>query len=269
MKEPLYSVIASRAEARIRSGEWLAGSRLPPERELCAILEVSRATLRQALAELEERGLITRHQGRGTFVTRPRFQAALSGFFSIREALGARGMAVTTRVLSVGSVEASRQMSSDLGCLPGDPLIRLERLRIVESEPLVLETSHLPGTLFPGLERADFANRGLYDILREDYGREVSEATETVEPVILTPHESVLLGVPRHAPAILTRRVTSDSQGAIVELGQAVLRGDRSRYLLRRQVREPLAAGAVPALTSGTDARLDPPAIAGLLADRP
>ena len=82
--EPLYSVIASQAEELITSGRWQEGHRLPPERELCKDFGVSRATLRQALGELEERGLITRHQGRGTFVSRPRVQLPIVGVFSIR-----------------------------------------------------------------------------------------------------------------------------------------------------------------------------------------
>lgn len=77
MREPLHAIIAGRVEARIRAGEWAPGDRLPPERELCRDLEVSRATLRQALAELEQRGLVSRHQGRGTFVARPRVRAGL------------------------------------------------------------------------------------------------------------------------------------------------------------------------------------------------
>lgn len=265
VKEPLYSIIANRAEARIRSGEWPPGTRLPPERELCRQLDVSRVTLRQALSELEERGLISRHQGRGTFVTRPRVHAALYGFFSIGEALRAHGRQMTTRVLSVEIVEAGRQVARDLGGLPGDRLVRLERLQLVDTEPLVLEISHLPLELVPDLDQVDFTSRSLYDVLREDYCRVVSDATETIEPVITTPRESALLGLPRHGPAILTRRVTTDRSGTIVELGQALLRGDRSSFLLQRHVHDvwqpdtPTADGTLQFV----------PTVADLLGERP
>jgi len=234
--EPLYSVVASRAEALIASGEWQEGDRLPPERQLCRDFDVSRSTLRQALGELEERGLISRHQGRGTFVTRPRVQLPIIGVFSIRDAMEAYGMAMSTRVLNAEVIEASRQLASDLACLPGDALVYIERLRIGDGEPMVFDTAHLRAELFPGLERVDFENRSLYEVLETDYGRTVAEARETLEPVILTPRECELLGVPAHTTALLTRRVTTDSSGVVVALGHVLLRGDRSRYLYKRTV---------------------------------
>ena len=236
--EPLYSIVASRAETLIASGEWQEGDRLPPERQLCQDFDVSRSTLRQALGELEERGLITRHQGRGTFVTRPRMQLPIAGVFSIRDAVAARGIRLTTRVVRVEIVDASRQLASDLGCLPGDPVVHLERLRIADGEPMILDSAHLRSDLFPGLEGSDLENRSLYDILTEDFGRAPAEATETLEPVILTPSECQLLEVPRHTTALLTRRVTTDAVGVVIALGHVLLRGDRSRYLFRRTVDE-------------------------------
>lgn len=236
--EPLYSIVASRAEALIASGEWQEGDRLPPERQLCRDFDVSRSTLRQALGELEERGLITRHQGRGTFVTRPRVQLPIAGVFSIRDALLARGISITTRVLGVETIEASRQLASELGCLPGDPIVHIERLRLGDGEPMILDSAHLRAELFPGLEDADFERRSLYAVLSEDYGKAPAEATESLEPVILTPRECQLLEVPSHTPALLTRRVTADAFGSVIALGHVLLRGDRSRYLFKRTVDE-------------------------------
>jgi GntR family transcriptional regulator len=235
-KEPLHSIVASRAEARIRSGEWAPGTRLPPERELCRVLDISRATLRQALAELEQRGLISRHQGRGTFVTRPPVATELAGFFSVAAALRGHGMRLVTRVLSVEIVDASRQLALDLGCVPGDQLVRVDRLRSVESEPLILESTWLPLARFPGLEQADFEGRLLYDILREDYGCELESAVESFEPVVTTRSEAHHLDVPSRSPALLLRRVASDRDGVPVEMSSSLLRGDRSRFLLERRV---------------------------------
>jgi len=246
--EPLYSLIASQAETLITSGQWQEGDRLPPERELCKDFGVSRATLRQALGELEERGLITRHQGRGTFISKPRVQLPIVGVFSIRDAMEARGMKMSTRVLGVESIEASRQLAADLACLPGDEVYFIERLRIGDGEPMVLDTAHLRAELFPGLDGIDFTQRSLYDVLESDYGRTVAEAQETLEPVILTPRECDLLEVPQHTTALLTRRITTDSNGVVVALGHVLLRGDRSRYLYKRTVESPVPRSSRPAL---------------------
>ena len=234
--DPLYSLIASQMEELIASSRWSEGDRLPAERQLCGDFGVSRATLRQALGELEERGLITRHQGRGTFVTRPRLQLPIVGVFSIRDAMEAYGMKMSTRVVRVEVIEASRQLASDLVCLPGEKVVFIERLRLSDGEPMVLDTAHLRAELFPGLESVDLENRSLYDVLERDYGRTVAEAQETLEPVILTPRECELLEVPTHTTALLTRRITTDDHGVVVALGHVLLRGDRSRYLYKRTV---------------------------------
>ena len=235
MPSPLPIATAASIEARIRDGAWAPGTRLPPERELGRSLEVSRSTLRLALAELEERGIITRHQGRGTFVARPRLHADVGGYFSLRDSLLARGIRLETRVLEVALIEAPRGVAQDLGLLPGHSVVRIDRLRSAEGEPLVIDTAHLPAVRFPGLETKDLAGRSLYDILREDFACHVATADETLEPVILTPHESGLLSVPSNAPALLIRRVTRDRDGAIVELATGLLRGDRARLLLQRR----------------------------------
>ena len=235
MPTSLPITVATSIEARIRADEWAPGSRLPPERELGRVFDVSRSTLRLALAELEERGLITRHQGRGTFVARPRLQADLGRYFSLRDSLRARGIRLETRVLGVAVVEASRGVAQELGLLPGESVARVDRLRSTEGEPLVIDSAHLPAARFPGLEDQDLATRSLYDILREDYGCHVATADETLEPVILTPDECRLLGVPANAPALLIRRLTRDRDDAIVELATALLRGDRARLLLQRR----------------------------------
>lgn len=256
---PLYSMVVSEAEELIAAGQWRDGDRLPPERELCRRFEVSRATLRQALAELEDRGLVTRHQGRGTFVSKRRAQLPIVGVFSIHDAMEALGLRMATRVLRAERVEADRGLAADLGCMPGDAVVFIERLRIGDGEPMVLDTAHLHADLFPGLEEVDFERRSLYDVLETDYGRAVAEASETLEPVILTPRECRLLEVPAHTTALLTRRISSDAKGTVLALGHVLLRGDRSRYIYKRTV-DSLADRPLDPAADGTMRRLPRPA---------
>jgi GntR family transcriptional regulator len=248
MRQTLHAAAVAQLEAQIASG-LAPGDRIPPERALCRELGVSRATLRGALADLADRGLVTRHQGRGTFVARPRVQQDLARFFSLGEALRARGQALVSRVLSVGLVEARGRLVDDLGVAPGEALVRLRRLRSVDGEPHTLEDTHLPARLFPRLVERDFERRSLYDVLAEDYGCVVATAEEALEPVILAPAEADLLGVPRRAPALLVQRVTSDRTGRRVEHAQALVRGDRARLLVQRRV-----TGLGPAWTTGPGA---------------
>ena len=243
-RESLPAIIAARAEARIRSGEWAPGSRLPPERELCRLLAVSRSTLRLALDELEARGLVTRHQGRGTFVARRPIDADASGYFTLSTALRAHGAELETRVLGVSVSRAGPLLAEELDIGERDEVVRIERLRLLHGEPLILEAATLPLDPFPGLPEADLERRSLYDVLREDHGRDPVAATETLEPVIVTAREASLLGVRRGAAALLVRRATADASGATIELATALLRGDRSRFLLRRRIadgQEPIA----------------------------
>jgi GntR family transcriptional regulator len=161
-------------------------------------------------------------------------------------------------VLDVRIVEASRQLAADLACLPGDDVVYIERLRMGDGEAMVLDTAHLRAELFPGLEQADLERRSLYEVLETDYGRTVAEAQETLEPVILTPRECELLGVPTHTTALLTRRLTTDAAGAVVALGHVLLRGDRSRYIYKRTVETKPSRRPAPSRADGTMRRFSP-----------
>lgn len=240
--EPLYSKVANRLEETIRSGELKPGNRLPPERQLLRDFDVSRATLRSALSELEQRGLISRHQGRGTFVQSTEPIPNYAGFFSLRDAITARGLDLSTKVLGVCEIPAGRQSATDLGLLPGDPVIEIQRLRTIEGEPLILETGVYPSRLFPGLMQTDLEDRSLYETMRSDYGHAVASATTTYEPVLLTPSEADQLDVPANMPAMMIRRISQDKNKVPVELSYAFMRGDRCRFVFQHQATEPTSS---------------------------
>jgi GntR family transcriptional regulator len=235
--------LVSLIERLIADGTFAPGSRLPPERELGRRFDVGRSTLRLALAELEGRGLVDRHQGRGTFVARSRIDADATQHFTLSAALRATGGVVRTETLSTVVARPSASVARDLDVPEGGDVVRIERLRRLDGEPVIVERTEVPASRFAGLEAVVLGERSLYDVLRERYGCVVAAADETLEPVVLTAAEAALLGGRRGAPALLVRRVTSDAEGRPFEFATALVRGDRSRLLLQRRVDGPVTAG--------------------------
>jgi GntR family transcriptional regulator len=229
--EPNYRRIVRVLEGKIEAGEYPPGHRLPPERELCEIFGVSRITARQALSELSRRRLVVRHQGQGTFVSRPGVESSLLGFFSISEALKADGRLVATRVVSTSLATPDTGEATTLGCDVQAPVVRIVRIRLVDGDPYALETSTLLASRFPGLEAFDFGTRSLYDVMARSFGTRLVRARETVAPVILTEPQADLLGVDTRQPALRLMRSTYDDRNVATEAASALIRGDRCQLL--------------------------------------
>jgi GntR family transcriptional regulator len=231
--------IAATLEERILNGVWATGERLPGERDLAAELRVSRSTVREALDALERSGLVLRHQGRGTHVAPRRLEQSLLGHFSIVEALRATGVVVTSRIITHRAAAATPSVARDLALEVGDPVMELERVRMAEGEPFMLEHTWLPLARLPGLEAVDLRVRSLYQVLREEHGVNLVRATESFAPVILTTAEASRLLVSAGDPALLLLRTTYDGADVPMEAAQALVRGDRVRPLVERRVFEP------------------------------
>lgn len=241
--EPNYKRIVRLLEAKIQSGDYPPGHRLPPERELCELFGVSRITARQALAELAQRKLVVRNQGQGTFVAKSRIESSLLGFFSISEALKADGRLVSTRVISAALAAPAADEASALQSAADAQVFRLTRLRFVDGEPYALETSALAAERFPKLGRYDFGARSLYDVLAREYGTELVRARETLAPVMLSAEQAVLLQVGIDQPAMRLTRTTFDRGNVAAEAATALIRGDRCQLLFELWADQRSSAG--------------------------
>lgn len=207
------------------------GTSMPTERELAVTLGTSRTTLRQALAALAADGRIARTQGSGTFVAEPD-RVFVHQMTSYSEDLRAQGRVPSSVILEVARVKPRPDVAAGLGLETGEEVHRVERLRLVDDEPLALEVAHLPGPL-PRL-RAELERRGsLYDTLREAYGVSLARAEDVVETGLATPREAEVLGVDVGAPLLVIRRTAHDADGRAVEYTRSVFRGDRFRFVAR------------------------------------
>jgi len=227
---PLYRRIELDLRDRIRDGGLSPGAKVAPEPELMAEYGVSRATVRQALAGLVAEGLLEIRRGLGTYVTAPRFEHTIGGFYSFSREIERHGLVPGTKVLDLRTQPAGDDVAEPLGIEPGTPVVALRRLRLAGPDPLVVETSHLPAVRFPGLETVDFSTVRLYDTLMNAYGCRPTRAKETFEPILLTADEAALLDQRRGEPALRVERVAFDQDDAPIEFCRSTVRGDRYRY---------------------------------------
>jgi GntR family transcriptional regulator len=233
---PLHHQVYLDLRRSIDSGEWRPGDRLPPERELALRYGCSLITVRRALTELARERRLARTPGRGTFVQRPRIDRDLADEKSFTEEMQLRGLDPETRLIAARSESAGEAVANALRLNVGSPTLYLERLRLADGEPLLLEQVHLPAEQFPGLLASDLEHNSLYDLLTHRYDTHISRARETLEPVLLRAREARLLARPPRSPALLVEGIAFASSGIPVEFGRTYVRGDRTRYYVERVV---------------------------------
>jgi GntR family transcriptional regulator len=208
------------------------GTPVPPERTLALDFDTSRTTVRQALAELVVEGRLERIQGKGTFVAKPKVAQALQ-LTSYTEDMRAQGLEPTSRLLEIGYVSADDDLADRLVVKPGSRVLRIERLRMANGEPMAIETTHLSAKRFPGLRKHLTKYTSLYTALSEEYGVHLAEAEETIETALATPREAALLGTDTGLPMLLLSRHSKDDNSEPVEWVRSVYRGDRYKFLAR------------------------------------
>lgn len=220
---PLYHQL--REQLRAAATGLAPDSVMPSEKELVETLGVSRATARRAIADLIYEGVLYTRQGRGTFVATPRVQAQLERPAGFTETMLALGRKPSTEVLDVSRVRVPSHVAAALE-LPGTADVYVvERLRILDGEPCMLERAHLPAALAPGLDRHDLSG-SLYELLEREYDLVAAGGEEVMVAVNAERDSARRLNVPLAAALLVTARTTVDTRGVRFEQTYREARGD-------------------------------------------
>jgi GntR family transcriptional regulator len=233
---PLHHQVYLDLKAKLDSGTFRPGDRLPPERELAKLYGLSLITVRRALDELAREQRIERTPGRGTHVLHPRIDRNLGGTLSFTEEMHSRGLIPHTRLVGARRESAGEAVADALHIPVGAPTFYLERLRMASGEPLLLEQARVPEERFPGLIELDLEHQSLYDLMGERYELPISHVREALEPVLLRSREARLLNQAPRSPALLVEGVAFTAAGIPVEFSRTYVRGDRTRYYVERTV---------------------------------
>jgi GntR family transcriptional regulator len=238
---PLYYQVASALKEQILSGRLAPGHLVPPEVQLAAQLGVSRQTMRQAIGLLVRAGLLVRRRGKGTFVALPRIEQDLTHFASFSAAMRSKGLREETRLLRWDQVPAGAATAREIAerlelAEPDAQLLRLDRLRLVEGVPFLLETIYLPPAIAGQLLRsnepmADLATAPVYRLLQQCCGLVMTRARETIYPTALDEEEARQLAAAPGIPAFRVHRVAYAGVRP-VEWRESLVRGDRAAYVV-------------------------------------
>lgn len=212
----------------LHRGVFPPGSRLPGERDLSALLGVSRTTLRNALIALEKDGRVTRSAQRGWFVSPQTFGEPPSTLLSFTEMATARGLRPTTRVLLQRRRPASLDEAGRLGIAPAAPVLELRRVRGMDETPVCVDTVVL--VRCDALADVDLNDRSLYEALRVHCGHHVHRSAYSVQAVAADPHVAALLRIDPGAPVLVGREVAYTADGVPLLVGENHYRGDAYRF---------------------------------------
>lgn len=199
----LYQQLITILRGKLDSGEWGVGTQIPTEEELCRTYEVSKATVRIAIAELVRQGFLRRQQGKGTFVCKRVIPEGLMMLTSFKELMLDAGVVFSTTVLAQTVLMVTDDLSIKLQVADDRHLIYVKRVRSVGEEPVLLQESYFPHNLCPLLLEADLEKESLLEVLENRCKVKITRVRDFIEVVSLAPEEAAVLTLPAGSPALL------------------------------------------------------------------
>lgn len=220
-------------QQKIEKGEYKPGDKLPSEAELCDQFHVSRTVVRQSLMELEHEGLVYKRKGKGAFIAEPKLNVALTQLRTgFSKEMAKQGQTITTRVLYQQIEPVKGNIAKNMRLPEGTQVLRIERVRSYNDEPIVYVNTYLPQPIGEKLIDADMT-LSLYDNLRTICSIEFSSGERMIEAVPANEIESRHLKVPVGIPMIKVITYSYLEDGSLGEYTVAIHRGDRSRIEAR------------------------------------
>jgi GntR family transcriptional regulator len=231
---PVYFQVATDLRSRIERGEWSTGQRIAPELTLADEYDVSRVTVRQALAELVKDDLIEQRRGSGTYLR----QQPRPLVYDLNLTVGAlisrwrdSRFDNRARVIGVGVLDTPLEaVRLRLQVGRSEPVISMERLVFINERPAVIYRSWFSHALVPGLEASPRLGGSLSSVLSDDYGLSPTRSENELEVVRSTHEERALFQAARDVPLVLMTATSYLDSGRPLEHAQLAWLGDRIRF---------------------------------------
>jgi GntR family transcriptional regulator len=230
---PLYAVLEAQIATGIAAGEFPVGSQLPTEDNLVQRFAVSRTTVRKAIQNLSNRGLIEIRRGTGTFVTQPRITQDLTELTGFVEDMDALGHAATARLIDRIVVAADAEVAQHLALAVGTHVIRIRRVRLANGVGMSLDETYLPLEIGEKIVAHDLEAEPIFTLLEQRYDIPLLEAEYKLEAVSADQDVAAALGVEAGSPIFRIERTSYSVGDRPVDYEKLHYRGDLIRFRTR------------------------------------
>jgi GntR family transcriptional regulator len=232
-RSPLYVQLKLILLELVHSDEFKVGDKFLTERQISDRFDVSRVTANKALSSLVNEGILSIRKGIGTFVTdnsmESKFAGAFTSFSNKALAAGRKPSTVLLRFEHAHAGDLPPRVRRNFKVDDSEELIIIERVRLADQVPMILERHYFRSVLLPGL-RPDDVIVSVYDMLTQKYHLTLSEIVETIRTITIKSRNAVLLGVPAGTPGFLMFFMPLDEQGKPVYFAEVIYRGDAYEF---------------------------------------
>lgn len=226
---PLYKQLVKSLNSEIEQRNLKDGERLPSELELMEIYGVSRITVRTAIDELQEMGIVKRSRGKGTFVASKIVEYSADDRIGFTHSCALAGKKATTEVLDISWIYPNISDIQFLQVDEDEVILATKRLRCVDDVPTMIETNHFTKE-FTFLENEDLSG-SLYDILKK-HGASVGKSTRTLEVCHANQQEAALLNIKKGDALLLFTDKHMDENGNPKYISKQLYCTERLKFYL-------------------------------------
>ncbi len=236
---------------KIENRYWLPGTQISSERELCDEYGVSRMTVREAIKELVQQGYLVRKQGKGTFVSLPKFEHELSSHYSLSQEIERSGLDSDFRMLAFKKSKATSFLKQTLGLSESEDCVyEINRLRYIGDEPFAWENAFVPCSLLEGADEAQLEQDGLYPTIFRCSGLAAEEAEVEAEAVNCPAEISQLLQLKKNSAVLHLTRLTT-AQNRYIEYCESYIRSEKYKYKYKQHLRKKTVYDSAYAAATG------------------
>ncbi|MDZ5711025.1 GntR family transcriptional regulator [Jeotgalibacillus haloalkalitolerans] len=232
MAAPLYKKIAQQIKEEIQSGKWQEGETIPTEHHLSTTYGASRVTIRQAIKQLVEEGLLEKVQGSGTYVKEQKIEHNIFELVSFTEEMRRLNKEPVNQIMKFEMIQPDDHIRRMLRLGENETVFYIRRQRLVDDMPYVVEDTYLPVRLFPNLSY-QIMTGSKYDYIEKEVGTKIKESFQEVIPILPDPAIAEALQVNSGQPILKIQSYSILLDGTVFEYSENHFRSDEYKFTLR------------------------------------